>query len=96
MNPTKLGARAYEHIAELVRKIGPRPAGTLAEARALNYIETVLEIKRMLYDEGYTIAGLKRYWYRRKRNPSPPAVNDSRVKKVKTELKTILKMLENR
>ena len=29
-------------------------------------IETVFEIKRMLYDEGYTIAGLKRYWYRKK------------------------------
>ena len=30
-------------------------------------IEQVLEIKRMLYDEGYTIAGLKRWWTRRYR-----------------------------
>ncbi|MFQ5932841.1 MAG: MerR family transcriptional regulator, partial [Nitrospiraceae bacterium] len=30
-------------------------------------IETVLEIKRMLYEEGYTIAGVKRFWSRRGR-----------------------------
>ena len=27
-------------------------------------VETVLEIKRMLYDEGHTLAGVKRYWAR--------------------------------
>jgi len=58
-------------------------------------IETVIEIKRMLYEEGYTIAGLKRYWYRRKRNSNPP-VSGERVKKAKTELKNILKMLDDR
>ena len=25
-------------------------------------VDTVLEIKRMLYDEGHTLAGVKRYW----------------------------------
>ena len=28
-------------------------------------VETVLEIKRMLYEEGHTLAGVKRYWARR-------------------------------
>ncbi len=27
-------------------------------------IETVLEIKRMLYEEGHTLAGVKRFWSR--------------------------------
>ena len=30
-------------------------------------VETVLEIKRMLYEEGHTIEGVKRYWVRRGR-----------------------------
>ena len=30
-------------------------------------VDTVLEIKRMLYDEGHTLAGVKRYWARRGR-----------------------------
>ncbi|GJL56259.1 MAG: transcription regulator protein [Nitrospirales bacterium] len=60
-------------------------------------IETVIEIKRMLYEEGYTIAGLKRYWYRRKRMSSNVSrVSGDRVKKAKTELKNILKMLDER
>ena len=59
-------------------------------------IETVIEIKRMLYEEGYTIAGLKRYWYRRKRAPNTSNVSGERVKKAKTELKNILKMLDGR
>ena len=28
-------------------------------------VDTVLEIKRMLYEEGHTLAGVKRYWARR-------------------------------
>ena len=59
-------------------------------------IETVIEIKRMLYEEGYTIAGLKRYWYRRKRGSSSTNVSGERVKKAKTELKNILKILDGR
>jgi len=33
-------------------------------------VETVLEIKRMLYEEGYTLEGVKRYWTRRGRDGS--------------------------
>ncbi|MCA9471041.1 MAG: MerR family transcriptional regulator [Nitrospira sp.] len=57
-------------------------------------IETVIEIKRMLYEEGYTIAGLKRYWYRRKRTSTNSTLSGERVKKAKTELKNILKLLD--
>ncbi|RMH37423.1 MAG: MerR family transcriptional regulator [Nitrospirae bacterium] len=57
-------------------------------------IETVLEIKRMLYEEGYTIAGLKRYWNRRKRNADPPeTIPRHRVERVKAELQAILTKL---
>lgn len=58
-------------------------------------IETVLEIKRMLYEEGYTIAGLKRYWNRRKRNSTQAESNipRHRVERVKAELQAILTKL---
>jgi DNA-binding transcriptional MerR regulator len=57
-------------------------------------IETVFEIKRMLYEEGYTIAGLKRYWYKRKRDTKSLSLPRDRVEKAKTELKGILKILD--
>jgi DNA-binding transcriptional MerR regulator len=56
-------------------------------------IETVFEIKRMLYDEGYTIAGLKRYWYRKKRSGKGVQVPKDRVEKAKAELQGILNIL---
>ncbi len=59
-------------------------------------IETVIEIKRMLYEEGYTIAGLKRFWYRRKKSQTPSAnASGEGVKKAKAELKNILKLLDD-
>ena len=57
-------------------------------------VETVMEIKRMLYVEGYTIAGLKRHWNRRRRDGGASTVNRDRVKKAKSELRTILKILK--
>ena len=57
-------------------------------------VETVLEIKRMLYEEGYTIAGLKRYWHRRKRDAGPSSATRERVKKAIAELQTIVTMLK--
>ncbi len=58
-------------------------------------IETVFEIKRMLYEEGYTIAGLKRYWYRKGREPKAAVkVPKDRVGKAKAELRDILKLLD--
>jgi DNA-binding transcriptional MerR regulator len=57
-------------------------------------IETVLEIKRMLYEEGYTIMGLKRYWRRRRRQPSTEVAPD-RVEQVRNELQDILGILNS-
>ncbi len=56
-------------------------------------IETIFEIKRMLYEEGYTIAGLKRFWFRKKRGGTSVQVSKDRVEKAKTELQGILKLL---
>ena len=57
-------------------------------------IETIFEIKRMLYEEGYTIAGLKRFWYRKKKGGKSVQVPKDRVEKAKTELQGILKLLD--
>ena len=56
-------------------------------------IETIFEIKRMLYEEGYTIAGLKRFWFRKKRGGQAVRVSKDCVEKAKTELQGILKLL---
>ena len=101
---TKLPAYVLRFCESEVNFLRPKKSQGRHRVYTQADIETVLEIKRMLYEEGYTIAGLKRYWYRRKRNLSVPAASDvsvkaagdSRVKKVKTELKTILKMLDSR
>lgn len=58
-------------------------------------IETVLEIKRMLYEEGYTIIGLKRYWNRRRRADGRDSVSMDRLKQVKIELRGILGILDS-
>jgi len=58
-------------------------------------IEMVREIKRMLYEEGYTIAGLKRSWYRRKAGDASPGVPTEHVRKVRAELQSILKILDS-
>ena len=57
-------------------------------------IETVLEIKRMLYEEGYTIMGLKRYWRRRRsQSQQPTGVQSEKVAHVRSELQNILGIL---
>jgi len=58
-------------------------------------IEQVLEIKRMLYDEGYTIAGLKRFWARRYRHSVKPARPRDVVERVRGELHAILKVMDS-
>ena len=58
-------------------------------------IETVLEIKRMLYEEGYTIAGVKRLWSRRgrirRRSSSPREV----AERLRGDLRAILRILDS-
>ncbi len=57
-------------------------------------IETVLEIKRMLYEEGYTIAGVKRYWARRGRRGGRSVPARYRLARVRGQLEAILRRLQ--
>ena len=57
-------------------------------------IEVVLEIKRMLYEEGYTITGLKRNWRRRQgRGLANASTPGGQVQQIKEELRDILAIL---
>ncbi len=57
-------------------------------------IEVILEIKRMLYEEGYTITGLKRYWRRRRRQGrDKPVLAEGRMQRIRNELVDILNVL---
>ena len=59
-------------------------------------IETVLEIKRMLYEEGYTIPGLKRYWrHRRGKKQGTPSIPSGQVQYIRSELQRILGTLNS-
>ncbi len=58
-------------------------------------IETVLEIKRMLYEEGYTIAGVKRFWSRRGRRGGRRVVPWELASRMRGDLRAILKILES-
>src|SRR3982750_3952165 len=58
-------------------------------------VEQVLEIKRMLYEEGYTIAGLKRFWTRRSRHVSKEMRPHIVAERVRGELHAILKVMDS-
>jgi DNA-binding transcriptional MerR regulator len=58
-------------------------------------VETVLEIKRMLYEEGHTIAGLQRFWARRGRHGKRKASPREAAKRIRGDLRAILKLLES-
>jgi DNA-binding transcriptional MerR regulator len=58
-------------------------------------IETVLEIKRMLYDEGHTLEGVKRYWIRRGRAASRPLPPKEMAKKLRGDLQAIVKIIDS-
>lgn len=57
-------------------------------------IETVFEIRRMLYEEGYTIAGLKRFWTRRGRKTGKPLNPHEVAKRLRGNLEAILRILD--
>lgn len=57
-------------------------------------IEQVLEIKRMLYDEGYTIAGVKRFWARRERYGNRRVPTRELVSRMRGHLEGILRILD--
>ena len=65
-------------------------------------VENVLRIKKLLYEEGFTIAGARQYMRsegRKKQSPLPfaaPPANLGRIKEVRQGLKEILGMLSGR
>lgn len=58
-------------------------------------VETLLEIKRMLYEEGHTIQGVKRYWARRGRVSSRKLRPREIAKKAMGDLRIILKIIDS-
>ncbi len=58
-------------------------------------VETVLEVKRMLYEEGHTIEGVKRYWARKGRVSSQRLRPKELAQKLRGNLQAILKILES-
>jgi len=58
-------------------------------------IETVLEIKRLLYEEGHTIAGVKRFWGRRGRRGAQPASPREVAKRLRGNLQAILRIMDS-
>ena len=58
-------------------------------------IETVLEIKRMLYDEGHTIAGVKQFWTKRGRHGNKRMPPRDLAKRMRGSLQAILRILES-
>ncbi|HXJ17482.1 MAG TPA: MerR family transcriptional regulator [Candidatus Polarisedimenticolia bacterium] len=58
-------------------------------------VETVLEIKRMLYEEGHTLEGVKRYWARRGRVSVQRLKPKELAQKLRGNLQAILKILES-
>jgi len=58
-------------------------------------IETVLEIKRLLYEEGHTIAGVKRFWGRRRRRDAQAASPREVAKRLRGSLQAILRIMDS-
>ena len=58
-------------------------------------IETVMEVKRMLYEEGHTLEGVKRYWARRGRVSVQRLKPKELAQKLRGNLQAILKILES-
>lgn len=57
-------------------------------------IQTVLRIKRLLYEEGYTIAGAKTKL--RKETQSESAEDKKEIAELKKQLQDLLKMVKNK
>lgn len=58
-------------------------------------VETVLEIKRLLYEEGHTIAGVKRLWGRRGRRAGQPVAPREVAKRLRGHLQAVLRIMDS-
>jgi DNA-binding transcriptional MerR regulator len=58
-------------------------------------VEILLEIKRLLYEEGHTIAGVKRFWARRGRRTGGPATPREAAKRLRGSLQAVLRIMDS-
>ena len=57
--------------------------------------QTNNEIKRMLYEEGHTLAGVKRYWTRRGRAGGKHGSRKELTQRVRGDLRAILRLIDS-
>ena len=83
-------------------QLRPSKSGTGQRMYRRQNVENVLQIKKLLYDQGFTIAGARqqlRAEVKRKQTPLPftaPAANRAELKQVRQGLKEILGILAGR
>jgi DNA-binding transcriptional MerR regulator len=83
-------------------QLKPSKSGTGQRMYRKQNVENVLHIKKLLYDQGFTIAGARqqlRAEVKRKQTPLPftvPAANRAELKQVRQGLKEILGILTSR
>jgi DNA-binding transcriptional MerR regulator len=83
-------------------QLKPSKSGTGQRMYRKQNVENVLQIKKLLYDQGFTIAGARqqlRAEVKRKQTPLPftvPAANRTELKQVRQGLKEILGILTSR
>ena len=92
-------------------RLSPKKTSTAQRQYRRKDVAAILEIKRLLYDEGYTIAGARKVLRQRAKNKrkapklkaqpallfsEPPAANLKALVAIKQELRDILTLLERR
>jgi DNA-binding transcriptional MerR regulator len=90
---TKLPAYVLRFWESQFGFLKPRKSGGHQRLYVRTDIEKLLEIKRMLYEEGYTIAGVKRIWSRRGRQGTKTVTSREVAQRVRGELKAALRIL---
>ncbi len=92
---TKLPAYVLRFWESEFRFLNPKKSRGNQRLYVQRDIETVLEIKRMLYDEGHTLEGVKRYWVRRGRVASRPLPPKEMAKKLRGDLQAIVEIIDS-
>jgi DNA-binding transcriptional MerR regulator len=90
---TKLPAYVLRFWESQFNFLKPRKSRGQQRLYVQSDIEKVLEIKRMLYEEGYTIPGVKRVWSRRARQGSRPMPPREVAERVRGDLIAALRIL---
>lgn len=91
---TKLPASVLRFWESQFSFLKPRKSRGRQRLYVREDIERVFEIKRMLYEEGYTIAGVKRFWARRGRSGrNVPRLREV-AERVRADLYAVLRTIE--